>query len=64
MQKGKVTGLFFRFTPFKIITPILLVTLLFAALITPLYAQLTPARDLTGTWKSGVSGTYYSHGSV
>lgn len=65
MQNRKVTGLSFRFkskaiTPFKIITPILLVILLFAALITPLYAQLTPARDLTGKWKSGVSGTYYS----
>ena len=63
MQKGKVTSLFFRFTSkitsFKIITPILLGLLLFAALITPLHA-LTPARDLTGTWKSGVSGTYYS----
>ena len=64
MQNRKVTGLSFRFmskaiTPFKIITPILLVMLLFAALITPLHA-LTPARDLTGTWRSGVSGTYYS----
>jgi hypothetical protein len=65
MQKGKVTGLFFRFpskavTPFKIITPILLVLLLLASQVTPLNAQLTPTRDLTGTWQSSVSGTYYS----
>lgn len=64
MQNRKVTSLSFRFkskaiTPFKIITPILLVILLFAALITPLHA-LTPAIDLTGKWRSGVSGTYYS----
>ena len=63
MQKIKVNRLFSKFTsvsPFKVITPILLAALLFAALITPLYAQLTPARDLTGTWKSGVSGMFYS----
>jgi hypothetical protein len=63
MQKGKNTGLFFRFgsktvTPFKIITPVLLVSLLFAAFITPLHA-LTPARDLTGTWKSALPEKYY-----
>ncbi len=45
MQTGKVTGLFFRFTskaatPFKVIIPVLCVLLLFAALITPLSAQL------------------------
>ncbi len=28
-------------------------------MITPLHAQLTPARDLTGTWTSRVSGVYY-----
>jgi len=64
VQKIKVTSLFSKFTgkvtPFKIITPILLVILLSGALITPLYSQLTPARDLTGTWRSGVSGMYYS----
>jgi hypothetical protein len=63
MQKGKNTGLFFRsgsktLTPFKIITPVLLVVLLFASMVTPSHA-LTPARDLTGTWKSGVSEKYY-----
>ncbi len=57
MQKEKVTNL--SFSSFKIITPILLVILLSAALITPLYAQLTPARDLTGTWKSALPETYY-----
>ena len=45
MQKRKVTGVFFRFTskaatPFKVIIPVLCVLLLFAAQITPLYAQL------------------------
>jgi len=45
MQKGKVTELFSRFTskaatPFKVIIPVLCVLLLFAALITPLSAQL------------------------
>jgi hypothetical protein len=45
-------------TSFKIITPILLGVLLFAALITPLHA-ITPARDLTGTWKNTISETYY-----
>ncbi len=63
MQKTKLASLFSKFTvkskSFKIITPILLATLLSMAMITPLYAQLTPARDLTGTWKSGVSETYY-----
>ena len=32
---------------------------MFATQIPPLSAQLTPARDLTGTWESSVSGTYY-----
>jgi hypothetical protein len=63
MQKTKLPSLFSKFTfkskSFKIIAPILLVTLLSVAMITPLYAQLTPARDLTGTWRSGVSGVYY-----
>lgn len=63
MEKGKVRRLFFQFTskivtPFKIITPILLILLL-ASAVTPLNAQLTPARDLTGTWQSSVSGMYY-----
>jgi hypothetical protein len=43
---------------FQILAPIVLVALLFAGLITPLYA-LTPARDLTGTWRSSVSEVYY-----
>ena len=65
IEKGKVAGLFFRFTnkaatSFKIITPILLFLLLFSALLPSLHAQLSPARDLTGTWQSSVSGTYYS----
>ena len=64
MQKTKLTILFSKFAskdnPYRAILPFLLATLLFAATITPLYAQLTPARDLTGTWRSGVSGIYYS----
>jgi hypothetical protein len=64
MQKTKIFTLFSKFTakdyPYRAILPFLLATLLFAATITPLYAQLTPARDLTGTWRSGVSGMYYS----
>ena len=62
MQKIKVTSLFSKFTgkitPFKIITPVLLFILLFAALVTPLHA-LTPARDLTGTWKNAIPEKYY-----
>ena len=57
MQKSKSTSLF-GFSRFKIITSILLGVLLFAAFLTPLHA-LTPARDLTGTWKSSISETYY-----
>ena len=34
--------------------------ILFSITATPLSAQLTPARDLTGTWQSSISGTYYS----
>ena len=64
MQKLKVTRLFSKFTgnvtPFKIVTPILLAILMVGIFVTPIYAQLSPARDLTGTWRSGVSGTYYS----
>ncbi len=36
----------------------LLGVLLFAAFVTPLHA-LTPARDLTGTWKNTIFETYY-----
>jgi hypothetical protein len=38
---------------------ICLLLLLVASQATPLYAQLTPARDLTGTWQSATSGMYY-----
>jgi hypothetical protein len=62
MQKIRATSLFSKLTvkgkPFNIITPILLVILLFAAMITPLHA-LTPARDLTGTWKNAIPEKYY-----
>jgi len=62
MQKKSVS-LFSNFrgrvAPFKILTPILLVVLLSAALITPSYAALSPARDLTGTWKNAIPEKYY-----
>ncbi len=51
MQKNKVTN-------FKIITPIIVGLLLLAVLIAPLDA-LTPARDLTGTWKNAIPEKYY-----
>ena len=64
MQKRKVTDVFFRFTSkaatqFKVIIPVLCVLLLFAAQITPLSAQLSAARNLTGTWQSSSPGMYY-----
>ena len=64
MQKRKNTSLLFNFlskaiTPLKIITSLLLFLLLFAALLTPLNAALSPARDLTGTWQSALSEKYY-----
>ncbi len=45
--------------PLKVVTPILCVLLLFSGLIMPLHAQLSPARDLTGTWQSSSTGMYY-----
>jgi hypothetical protein len=64
MQKAKVTNLFFKsrskiFTPFKIITPIIITVLLLSALTMPLHAALSPARDLTGTWKNAIPEIYY-----
>jgi hypothetical protein len=62
MQKTRAISLFSKFTgkitPLKIITPIILFILIFSALITPLHA-LTPARDLTGTWKNSIAEKYY-----
>ena len=52
MQKLKVTL-------FKIITPIIIGLFLFSALTTPLHAALSPARDLTGTWKNAIPEMYY-----
>ena len=64
MQKIKNMSFLFRFlskevTPLKIMPSILLFLLLFAALLTPLNAELSPARDLTGTWQSALSENYY-----
>ena len=57
MQKGKVTDLFLKRR--KAIAVVICVLLLSASQITPLFAQLSPARDLTGTWQSSASGMYY-----
>ncbi|MGA3059384.1 MAG: hypothetical protein ABSD92_03340 [Candidatus Bathyarchaeia archaeon] len=64
MKKERVTSTFFRFmikavTSFKVIIPVLCILLLFAAQITPLFAQLSAARNLSGTWKSSSTGMYY-----
>jgi hypothetical protein len=58
MEKAKIFKSFSEST--KAITLTICFVLLFAITTTPLSAQLTPARDLTGTWQSSVSGTYYS----
>ena len=57
MQKNGLSNSFLFST--KIATLAICTLLLFSAEVTPLFAQLTPARDLTGTWQSAVSGTYY-----
>ncbi len=57
MEKEKVSLLK------KLIKPILVVIfflLLIASEVTPVFAQLTPARNLTGTWESGTHCMYYS----
>ena len=57
MQKGKVTNLLLNRK--KSIAVVICVLLLAASQITPLFAQLNSARDLTGTWQSSASGMYY-----
>lgn len=57
MEKSKFTALLFR--SIKVITLCLCVLLVFSPEITPLSAQLNPARDLTGTWQSSATGMYY-----
>jgi hypothetical protein len=56
MEKEKVSLLK------KIIQPTFAVffLLLIFSEVTPVFAQLTPARNLTGTWESGTRGMYYS----
>ena len=58
MKKVKETNLLLKFN--KAITLAVCVLLLCATQITPLSAQLSPARDLTGTWQSSIHGMYYS----
>ena len=57
MEKGKVISRFLK--SIKVITIVLCAVLLFSIQIVPLSAQLNSARDLTGTWQSSLSGTYY-----
>ena len=57
IKKGKVSALFLRLTKTSMLT--ICALLLIASLVTPLYAQLTPARDLTGKWQSSATGMYY-----
>ena len=57
MQKMKVTGLTCKLTKTGIVA--ICILLLLATQITQLSAQLTPARELTGTWQSATAGMYY-----
>ncbi|MGD0451412.1 MAG: zinc-ribbon domain-containing protein [Candidatus Bathyarchaeia archaeon] len=57
MERTRISKLFLKLT--KTVALTICFVLLFSIAITPLHAQLTPARDLTGTWQSSVSGTYY-----
>ncbi|HUK85575.1 MAG TPA: hypothetical protein VLU95_06920 [Candidatus Acidoferrum sp.] len=57
MQKTRISNSFAEST--KIATLVICIVLMLSIFGTPLFAQLTPARDLSGTWRSTVSGTYY-----
>ena len=57
MQKPKVTHRFLRSS--KLVALAVCFVILFSAEVAPLHAQLTSARNLTGTWQSSSSGTYY-----
>ena len=57
MQACKISNSFCS-SP-KIITAFIIFLLVFAAQLTPLNAQLSSARDLTGTWQSSIFGMYY-----
>jgi hypothetical protein len=57
MQKEKITGLFLKRS--KAIALVICVLLLASSQITPLFAQLNAARNLTGTWQSSSAGMYY-----
>ena len=57
MQKRKVTELFQNRS--KIIAVVICALLISASQITPLFAQLNAARNLTGTWQSSSAGMYY-----
>ncbi len=57
MQKNTISEPFVKST--KIATLAICAVLMLSIFGTPLFAQLTPARDLSGTWQSAVSGTYY-----
>ncbi len=57
MEKTRISKSFFEST--KAAALAICAVILFSITITPLSAQLSPARDLTGTWQSSVPGTYY-----
>jgi hypothetical protein len=60
MVKARISTSFFKpAKEAKAVTLAICAVILISLTITPLSAQLTAARDLTGTWQSSVSGTYY-----
>ncbi len=57
MEKNKVSLLK---KPIKSTLVMILFLLLIASEVTPVFSQLTPARNLTGTWDNGARIIYYS----
>ena len=56
MQKGKVAEFIKKRQAIAVVICVLLFS---ASQLTPLFAQISPARDLTGTWQSSSAGMYY-----
>ncbi len=60
MAKARISKSFFKSAKeAQAVTLAICAVILISLTITPLSAQLTAARDLTGTWQSSVSRTYY-----
>ena len=57
MEKIRISTSFLKSA--KAATLVICAVILISLTISPLSAQLTSARDLTGTWQSSVSGTYF-----